>query len=139
VRLAEHHNMVEAATVSAPRLGDRGCPSHERGRVRETKSAVAVTNQMTRRFIPGESFSYLARDPRHRRIAGNSDPGDYVFKNTMSEPIDQTSFYKLFCAAQRVLGIRLRDLYAKSEKAFIDKKMVEQKGFEPVRKARKPK
>jgi integrase len=41
-----------------------------------------------------------------------SEPADYIFKNTMGEPIDQTSFYKLFCAAQRVLGIRLRDLYA---------------------------
>ena len=32
-----------------------------------------------------------------------SEPADYVFKNTIGEPIDQTSFYKLFCAAQRVL------------------------------------
>jgi integrase len=39
-------------------------------------------------------------------------PDDYVFKNTLGEPVDQRSFYKLFCAAQRALGIRLRDLYA---------------------------
>ena len=41
-----------------------------------------------------------------------AEPGDYVFKNTLGEPIDQRSFYKLFCAAQRALGIRMRDLYA---------------------------
>jgi integrase len=40
------------------------------------------------------------------------EPNDYVFKNTLGEPIDQRSFYKLFCSAQRALGIRLRDLYA---------------------------
>ena len=39
-------------------------------------------------------------------------PDDYVFKNSLGRPIDQRSFYKLFCSAQRVLGIRLRDLYA---------------------------
>ena len=41
-----------------------------------------------------------------------AEPADYVFKNTLGKPIDQRSFYKLFCAAQRALGIRLRDLYA---------------------------
>jgi integrase len=41
-----------------------------------------------------------------------AEPGDYLFKNTLGEPIDQRSFYKLFCSAQRALGIRLRDLYA---------------------------
>jgi integrase len=41
-----------------------------------------------------------------------AEPGDYVFKNTLGEPIDQRSFYKLFCSAQRALGIRMRDLYA---------------------------
>ena len=41
-----------------------------------------------------------------------AQPDDYVFKNSLGHPIDQRSFYKLFCSAQRVLGIRLRDLYA---------------------------
>ncbi len=41
-----------------------------------------------------------------------AEPGDYVFKNTLGQPIDQRSFYKLFCSAQRALGIRMRDLYA---------------------------
>ena len=41
-----------------------------------------------------------------------AEPVDYVFKNTLGEPIDQRSFYKLFCAAQRTLGMRMRDLYA---------------------------
>jgi len=31
-----------------------------------------------------------------------TEPEDYVFKNTLGEPIDQRSFYKLFCSAQRV-------------------------------------
>ena len=39
-------------------------------------------------------------------------PDDYVFKNTLGRPIDQRSFYKIFCGLQRVLDIRLRDLYA---------------------------
>jgi integrase len=39
-------------------------------------------------------------------------PDDYLFKNSLNGPIDQRSFYKLFCATQRVLGRRLRDLYA---------------------------
>jgi integrase len=39
-------------------------------------------------------------------------PDDYVFKNTLGDPIDQRSFYKLFCGAQRALSLRLRDLYA---------------------------
>ncbi len=41
-----------------------------------------------------------------------AEPDDYVFKNSLGDPIDQRSFYKIFCAAQRALGIRLRDLYA---------------------------
>jgi integrase len=41
-----------------------------------------------------------------------AEPNDYLFTNTLGEPIDQRSFYKLFCAAQRALGMRLRDLYA---------------------------
>ena len=41
-----------------------------------------------------------------------AQPDDYVFKNSLGDPIDQRSFYKIFCAAQRTLGIRLRDLYA---------------------------
>ena len=41
-----------------------------------------------------------------------AEPDEYVFKNSLGRPIDQRSFYKIFCAAQRVLGIRLRDLYA---------------------------
>ena len=39
-------------------------------------------------------------------------PDDYVFKNSLGRPIDQRSFYKLFCSAQRVLGIMLHDLCA---------------------------
>jgi hypothetical protein len=39
-------------------------------------------------------------------------PDDYVFKNTLGRPIDQRSFYKIFCGLQRVLDVRLRDLYA---------------------------
>jgi integrase len=55
--------------------------------------------------------------PRNIQVLGSlielhAEPGDYVFKNTLGEPIDQRSFYKLFCSAQRELGIRLRDLYA---------------------------
>ena len=41
-----------------------------------------------------------------------AEPADYVFKNTLGEPIDQRSFYKIFCAAQRAIRIRIRDLYA---------------------------
>ena len=41
-----------------------------------------------------------------------AQPDDYVFKNSLGHPIDQRSFYKIFCGLQRVLGIRLRDLYA---------------------------
>jgi len=41
-----------------------------------------------------------------------AEPSDYVFKNTLGEPIDQRSFYKIFCSAQRAIGIRIRDLYA---------------------------
>ena len=41
-----------------------------------------------------------------------AQPDDYVFKNSLGHPIDQRSFYKIFCDLQRVLGIRLRDLYA---------------------------
>ena len=41
-----------------------------------------------------------------------AEPDDYVFRNSLGYPIDQRSFYKIFCAAQRALGIRLRDLYA---------------------------
>ena len=40
----------------------------------------------------------------------SAKPDDYVFENTLGGPIDQRSFYKLFRAAQRRLGIRLRDL-----------------------------
>ena len=41
-----------------------------------------------------------------------AEPDDYVFKNILGAPIEQRSFYNLFRAAQRRLGIRLRDLYA---------------------------
>ena len=41
-----------------------------------------------------------------------AEPADYVFKNTLGEPIDQRSFYKIFCSAQRAIGIRIRELYA---------------------------
>jgi hypothetical protein len=41
-----------------------------------------------------------------------AEPSDYVFKKTLGEPIDQRSFYKIFCSAQRAIGIRMRDLYA---------------------------
>jgi integrase len=40
------------------------------------------------------------------------EPDDYVFKNSLGRPIDQRSFYKILCGAQRTLGMRLRDLYA---------------------------
>ena len=42
----------------------------------------------------------------------SSEQNDYVFKNSLGDPIDQKSFYKTFCAGQRTLGLRLRDLYA---------------------------
>jgi integrase len=48
----------------------------------------------------------------HELIELRAEPSDYVFKNTLGEPIDQRSFYKLFCSAQIALGIRMRDLYA---------------------------
>src|SRR5262249_38838501 len=38
-------------------------------------------------------------------LAGKED-------RTLGEPIDQRSFYKIFCSAQRAIGIRIRDLYA---------------------------
>jgi len=41
-----------------------------------------------------------------------AEPDDYVFENSLGHPIDQRSFYQILCAAQRALGIRLRDLYA---------------------------
>ena len=55
--------------------------------------------------------------PRHVEILRQiveirAEPDDYLFKNTLGDPIDQRSFYKLFCAAQRSLGLRHRDLYA---------------------------
>ena len=40
------------------------------------------------------------------------EPGTYLFTNTLGEPIEQRSFYRLFCDAQRVLEVRPRDLYA---------------------------
>ena len=39
-------------------------------------------------------------------------PDDYLFKNTLGQPIEQRSFYRLFRDAVRVLEIRPRDLYA---------------------------
>jgi integrase len=39
-----------------------------------------------------------------------AERADYVFRNTLGEPIDQRSFCKNFCAAQRAIGIRIRDL-----------------------------
>ena len=55
--------------------------------------------------------------PRHSKILRQiveigEAPDDYLFKNTVGDPIDQRSFYKLFCTAQRSLGLRHRDLYA---------------------------
>ena len=47
-----------------------------------------------------------------RLVELNTVPEDYLFKNTLGEPVDQAHFYRLFCGAQRALGIRLRDLYA---------------------------
>ncbi len=38
-----------------------------------------------------------------------ADPDTYVFRNSLGNLIDQKSFCKTFCAAQRALGIRLRD------------------------------
>jgi hypothetical protein len=42
----------------------------------------------------------------------HAEPDDYFFKNSLGDPIDQRSFYKIFWAAQRALSIRLRDLCA---------------------------
>ena len=41
-----------------------------------------------------------------------AEPADHVFKNTLRDPIDQRSFYRIFCSAQRAIGIRIRELYA---------------------------
>jgi len=41
-----------------------------------------------------------------------AEPVDYLFKNTLGEPITSGSFCKIFCSAQRAIGIRIRDLYA---------------------------
>jgi hypothetical protein len=54
---------------------------------------------------------------RNVEILGNivelyANPGDYLLKNTLGEPIEQRSFYRLFRDAVRVLEIRPRDLYA---------------------------
>ena len=54
---------------------------------------------------------------RNVEILGNivelhAHPDDYLFKNTLGEPIEQRSFYRLFRDAIRVLEIRPRDLYA---------------------------
>jgi hypothetical protein len=42
--------------------------------VRQPESTVAVADQMTRRFVPGEGFGHLARNPLRRGISGNGDP-----------------------------------------------------------------
>ena len=41
-----------------------------------------------------------------------AEPVDYLFKNTLGEPITSGSCCKIFCSAQRAIGIRIRDLYA---------------------------
>ena len=46
------------------------------------------------------------------QIVEIAKPDDYLFENTLGDPIDQRSFYKLFCTAQQSLGIKHRDLYA---------------------------
>jgi len=38
-----------------------------------TEDSVAVANQVTRRFVPGESISHLTRNPLGRRIARHAD------------------------------------------------------------------
>ncbi len=38
--------------------------------------------------------------------------GEFLFRNTLGEPIEQRSFYRLFRDAVRVFEIRPRDLYA---------------------------
>src|ERR1700688_3113989 len=38
-----------------------------------TEGAVAVANQMTRRFVPGESVRHLTCDPLGSRIGSNAD------------------------------------------------------------------
>jgi hypothetical protein len=41
-----------------------------------------------------------------------AQPDDYLFTNVRREPIRPEDFYDAFVDAQRVLGIRLRDLYS---------------------------
>jgi len=71
LRFVEHDEMVERfatdrsdealdvavlpITATAVRLDDLGC-------------AVAVANQVTRRFVPGKGIGHLARDPLGGRI-----------------------------------------------------------------------
>ena len=52
------------------------------------------------------------REILRKLIEQHAGPEDYVFKNSLGDPVDQRSFYKIFCAAQRALAIRRRDLYA---------------------------
>ena len=78
VRFAEHDEMVERfATYRSdepfkvpvlPRrawrrraISDPNCTNV--AGVRRTECAVAVANQMTRRFVPGKGISHLSRDP----------------------------------------------------------------------------
>jgi integrase len=67
----------------------------------KTSAAARVVRLTTRNF-----------EVLKQVIELRAEPDDYVFKNSLGHPIDQRSFYKIFCGLQRVLGIRLRDLYA---------------------------
>src|SRR5208282_3285664 len=52
-------------------IADLHCPNAMR--VGWAESPVAVTNQMTRRFIPGESVSHLPSDPLGSWIGSDAD------------------------------------------------------------------
>lgn len=45
-------------------------------------------------------------------VAERAAPDSYVFMNTLAQPIEQRSFYRLFRDAQHELELRPRDLYA---------------------------
>src|ERR1019366_1793626 len=88
VRLAEHDEVVERFATHRsdeplnvavlPRrawcgrmIADPHCTNA--AGVRWTKCAVAVANQVTRRFVPGKRASHLNRDPLGGRIVRHSD------------------------------------------------------------------
>jgi hypothetical protein len=89
VRLARYHQVVEAFTTNRadepfdvsvlPRRARRDWVITDAHRtnapgVRWPERAVAIANEMTRRFAPWKRFRHLTRDPLGRRIAGHGDP-----------------------------------------------------------------